>query len=272
MSKIPKPPIGLLIAAVVLAALTASARQSGAGDSALPQEKPSAGGEEFKKLNQEVATLFQQGRIDEALALALRAVEVGEKEFGPEHRSTSNAIANLAIIHTQKKQTDKALPLFGRVLSIREKSAGPSTDFEKTAFEIYLCIFAAKAQGNPPKELAEVPARINEVMREDSIIAQGFAPPFAKGEIGGGKAVHKPAPRYPDVRNAGGSRVSVTVPMRLEIDEGGNVTEVKALACNIEAFARSAEEAVRGAKFEPTVVRGKPVKVSGVLTYNYRVR
>ena len=218
-------------------------------------------------LSQTVVQLYEQGKHDEAIPLARRAVQLAEKAYGPDARFTSGMLANLAMLHVNKKQLDDALPLYERVLTIREKSVGPSQPSEVTALETYNCVLAIKTAGRADKKRRSLFERIHYVFREDSIIAQGFAAPFKDGEITGGKAISKPAPDYPE--RAKYNRVGGSVVMRLEVDETGKVTSVRALDCTPQILRAPAEEAVRKATFEPTIVRGKPVKTSGFITYHF---
>ncbi|HEX8146101.1 MAG TPA: energy transducer TonB [Pyrinomonadaceae bacterium] len=80
------------------------------------------------------------------------------------------------------------------------------------------------------------------------------------------KAVKKPAPEYPSV--AKGVRASGTVTVYIVVDEKGNVESASAVSGHTLLQPPSVE-AARRAKFKPTTICGHPVKVSGVVTYNY---
>ena len=267
-----------VLSALIFIALCAHARAGLAqqpghagGPPAAPSQasQPPAESEEARKLSQKAVELYVEGKYDEALPLARRATELAEKAYGPGHRFTGSALANLAVIHIGKKQLKEASALYERVLAIREKSAGPSLRHEAEALEPYACLLAIKANGRVTGDIGKKLKRIDLVAREDSIIAQGFAPPFGKYDIAGGEAVSRPAPRYPEAAMT--NRISGTIVMRLDIDETGAVTNVKALDCTVEILRKPSEEAVRKARFEPTLVKGKPVRVSGFITYNFNV-
>ena len=65
-----------------------------------------------------------------------------------------------------------------------------------------------------------------------------------------------------------GTRASGTVTVRVTVDETGSVTSAKAVSGH-PLLQAAAVAAARQAKFSPTLLSGKPVKVSGVLTYNF---
>lgn len=86
------------------------------------------------------------------------------------------------------------------------------------------------------------------------------------GGVLNGKATSLPKPVYPPAAKA--VHASGTVVVQVVVDEKGNV--VSARATSGHPLLRSASEvAARAAKFTPTRLSGKPVKVSGVITYNF---
>lgn len=90
------------------------------------------------------------------------------------------------------------------------------------------------------------------------------------GPISGGvlnnKAISKPVPRYPDSAKA--ARVSDTVTVQVVVDETGEVIAAKAIAGH-PLLEHAAVKAAYQARFTPTLLSGQPVKVSGILTYNF---
>jgi len=93
---------------------------------------------------------------------------------------------------------------------------------------------------------------------------------FARAPISGGlinnKTLSKPAPMYP--RAAVVSGVSGTVDVRVLVDENGRVISAKAVSGH-PLLQEAATDAAYQARFSPTVFEGLPVKVSGVISYNF---
>ncbi|HKG15095.1 MAG TPA: energy transducer TonB [Pyrinomonadaceae bacterium] len=86
------------------------------------------------------------------------------------------------------------------------------------------------------------------------------------GVVANGKAISKPKADYPENLKAAGVAGRVTV--KVTIDEKGDVTEARAVSG--EPLLRGpAEAAALRAKYTPTTLCGRPVKVSGVITYNF---
>lgn len=81
-----------------------------------------------------------------------------------------------------------------------------------------------------------------------------------------GKAVRLPRPDYPPAARA--SRAGGTVKVETEIDEQGNVFRALAVSGHPQ-LREPARDAACRAKFSPTKLDGRAVKVSGVLTYNF---
>jgi periplasmic protein TonB len=95
-------------------------------------------------------------------------------------------------------------------------------------------------------------------------------PPKPRAPISGGvlngKAISLPKPGYPPIARQ--AHASGTVVVQVTIDENGNV--ISATAVSGHPLLRAvAVSAARGARFSPTKLSGQPVKVTGVITYNF---
>ena len=86
------------------------------------------------------------------------------------------------------------------------------------------------------------------------------------GGVLNGKAISLPKPQYPPIARA--AHASGTVVVQVLIDENGNVVSAKAVSGHplLQAVAVAA---ARQAKFSPTKLSGQPVKVSGMIQYNF---
>jgi len=81
--------------------------------------------DEAERLNEEVNRLYNAGKYDEALSLAERALEIGEKALGSEHPTVATSLNNLAALYHAKGDYTKAEPLYQRALGIWEQALGP---------------------------------------------------------------------------------------------------------------------------------------------------
>ena len=89
------------------------------------------------------------------------------------------------------------------------------------------------------------------------------------GGVLNSKVAKKPQPPYPS--EAKYVRAQGTVIVQIVVDESGNVVSARAIS-GARQLRGASEEAARKAKFEPTQLCGRPVKVSGVITYNFVLR
>jgi periplasmic protein TonB len=106
-------------------------------------------------------------------------------------------------------------------------------------------------------------------------IADEPPPPEAKptpprapisGGVLNGKAISLPKPAYPPIARA--AHASGTVVVQVLIDENGTVVSARAVSGHplLQAVAVGA---ARQARFSPTKLSGQPVKVTGVIQYNF---
>ena len=76
-------------------------------------------------LNQRVNQLIEQGKFQEAIPIAERAVEVAKHTLGPDHPKTADALNDLGFIFQKIGNYAKAEPLYQEALRIRQKVLGP---------------------------------------------------------------------------------------------------------------------------------------------------
>ena len=99
-----------------------------------------------------------------------------------------------------------------------------------------------------------------------NVVPAQETPKVIKGGILNGKAISLPKPDYPAEARAAGTEGVVVV--QVTIDEQGNVTEARPISGPKQLQEVSVNAALQ-AKFSPTLLSGEPVKVTGVLVYNF---
>ncbi len=90
--------------------------------------------------------------------------------------------------------------------------------------------------------------------------------PVSMGVVNG-RATSLPKPPYPAAAIAVGAAGQVTV--QVLIDESGRVVSAKAVDGHL-LLKREAERAALNARFSPTLLSKVPVKVTGVIVYNFK--
>ncbi|MBX3243344.1 MAG: TonB family protein [Acidobacteria bacterium] len=109
------------------------------------------------------------------------------------------------------------------------------------------------------------------LMLATSLFAFGQEAPERKPIIGGvlnGKAISLPKPTYPE--DARAARVQGTIKVQIVVDESGKVISAKTLdGVELPSMRAAAEAAALNATFSPTLLSGQPVKVQGVIEYDF---
>jgi periplasmic protein TonB len=80
------------------------------------------------------------------------------------------------------------------------------------------------------------------------------------------KVLNLPRPTYPPLAKQ--LRLQGSVSIQVLIDENGKVVSAKAVSGH-QVLVNAAEAAALQARFSPTLLSGQPVKVSGVIIYNF---
>ena len=101
---------------------------------------------------------------------------------------------------------------------------------------------------------------------DDSAPPPVSKPKLVSGGVVNGIATSLPKPQYPAPAVA--LHLEGKVDVQVTIDESGKVISAKA-ASGHPILRAAAEKAAWGAKFKPTTLTGVPVKVTGVIVYNF---
>ena len=177
--------------------------------------------------------------------------------------ATRKRFYSIVYLNTKKDDATQAqflssfvLPANGGELSATATPQTPSVSSEGPA---------TTASADPPNsKRAE-----NEEPKPDdpprAVTEPGKRAPISAGVLNG-KAISLPRPDYPaDAKAAGAEGVVV---IQVTVDEQGNVTEARALSGPKMLLEVSVNAAFQ-AKFSPTLLQGEPVKVTGVIVYNF---
>ncbi|HEV7681656.1 MAG TPA: energy transducer TonB [Pyrinomonadaceae bacterium] len=110
-----------------------------------------------------------------------------------------------------------------------------------------------------------------ETIRTTLTVADPPRLPAGKPGAGGGgilngRAIRLPRPDYPSQAKA--RHAAGVVIVQVLIDEFGNVIAACAVSGH-STLLKASEQAAREAKFSPTKLSGKPVRVVGLITYNF---
>jgi 3(or 17)beta-hydroxysteroid dehydrogenase len=70
--------------------------------------------------------LYEAGQYEEAEPLFRRALDLGEREFGPDHPTTAVLLSYLALMYHNQGRYEAAEPLYKRALAISDKARWPT--------------------------------------------------------------------------------------------------------------------------------------------------
>jgi DNA-binding SARP family transcriptional activator len=198
---------------------------------------------------------FVAGEHDKTERLYRRALEITEKAYAPDDPKVASAASYLAEYYQAVGNFKKAEPLYQRIFAITEKHTptGDSEDFRQ-ARDRYACLLHKIGREEQAREVED----------RGPLAGTGSTP--VMGSVINGRAISIPKPPYPDEARA--ARVSGTVVVRVVIDEKGNVIR----ACAMQGpslLMHTSEAAAFNAVFTPTKLSGQPVKVTGIINYNF---
>jgi protein TonB len=124
------------------------------------------------------------------------------------------------------------------------------------------------AVSNSSSAVAGGPAINSDTEAPAGFIRSGPLKPISGGILNG-KALSLPAPLYPDMARR--AHATGMVEVEVVIDINGKVISAKAVR-GPGLLQQAAEMAAKLARFTPTLLSGQPVKISGVITYNFTLQ
>ena len=298
---------------------------------------------EASDLSVSVVKLFKEGKVDEAIPLAKRALEIRERllppndplvltalgnlgdlynakgdyngakksferllpmqeqQFGPTNVKLASTLDRLAVLYYRERNVSKAEDMYRQALALRESAFGPDHvevahslfalahfyrlsnkyDLALNAYRRSLSIYGRRSAWNDPAfERARAgmscvayetrkPALFNEL----KALQEQFAPAMdlpAPMDILNGRAISLPKPEYP--QGARQFRLTGVVVVRVDIDEAGKVVSAKDICQGPPFLTEASVNSALKARFTPTLLNGQPIKVSGVIQYNFIAR
>ena len=202
---------------------------------------------------------YEKGDYDNAERFYRQALSM--RESGVERREVAQAVYRLAEFYRSRADYKKAEPLFLRAIGINDKLAAKDDVEAGHVFERYICfLYESRARIEDARKAEE---QFFKSRRDKNASEPASA---NSGGVLNGKAISLPRPAYP----AEASRIGANGVVRIKvlIDENGKVLEAKVL-CGHPIFAKPSVEAAHKARFSPTKLSGMPVKVNGIIIYNF---
>ncbi|MCA1579449.1 MAG: TonB family protein [Acidobacteria bacterium] len=189
-----------------------------------------------------------------------RALVLREKHLGPDDVQVAQAWFALAEFYRFRKKVAPAAESYKRSLELYGKLGKVMTPQFERASDGFACL----GYENKP-----------ELWEQLAEIRKQFAPAKTADDskiftVLNGKAVTLPKPEYPG--NAADRRLTGIVVVKIEVDETGNVVAARDMCQGPPFLSEAAVAAAWKARFTPTKINGQPVRVRGVIQYNFTSR
>jgi TonB family protein len=200
---------------------------------------------------------YQNFDFDKAEKYFQRALTLREELTGAGSVEAARAAFNLAEFYRLRGEHSKAEPLYVKSIETLGNSLGPDNDEVAHALDRFSCLYYATDRWERLKDIRQ---QFGFMRERDTRIVD-------KGDVLNGKAFSLPKPDYPPEARA--RRVSGVVVVRVKIDEQGNVTSAEDGCGAHPLLVGAAVQAALRAHFTPTLLKGQPVQVTGIITYKF---
>lgn len=192
-----------------------------------------------------------------------RALAIRGKAFGPDSTEFATSLYTLAELYRFTGHPQKAEPLYEQATLLRRKLLGPRDPEYLKAKDRYFCLAYSSRQEDRQRRIKEFTAKLDDPA--DAVTGNTLM-----GGVLNGQALSLPKPTYSEEARRAHARGTVVI--KVTIDEYGNVIDASDMCGGNPLLVKPSLQSARGARFTPTKLSGQPVKVSGVITYNFVVR
>jgi tetratricopeptide (TPR) repeat protein len=202
-----------------------------------------------------LAVLYYVARNSrETEAAYKRALALREKSLGPDDPQVAESWFNLGEFYRFQRNLKPAVESYRQAMTIYGKLGYDNADFER-ASEGFQCLAYDHNKEELFKELQEIRKQV------------GGPDAPEPGAVLNGRALSLPKPEYS--RTAAERGRAELVVVKVEIDETGKVISAVDMCKASPRVSAAAVAAAWKARFSPTLLRGQPVKVKGIIRYNF---
>jgi len=203
---------------------------------------------------------YVESDIFRAVGLHKRSLALKEKVYGTESTEAALSVFQLGHFSDLLRNYDEAERHFRRFLLIAEKTKAGAEDDVAVAYMRLGCLMRKKGRRDEADAFESNAATVLQSVAEKR--------PTVEGGVVNGKAISKPQPSYP----AEAKRASAEGTVAVEILVGETGAVLSACAQKSEghkSLKEASEFAAYNARFTPTSLNGRPVKVKGIITYRF---
>lgn len=224
-------------------------------------------GSNLAEMLENLAFIKYRKRMDSAESLYQTALGWREKSDGADSFKTAKSLSALANISYWQKDYKKSSTLFQRLLEVLSKNLGNADDETTLAYQRTECSYR---KAGMETEFGLIKDKFSAKKATQTKPDKPLDPKIINGGVLNGKAINLVKPAYPaEARRA---LAEGKVEIQVLIDEQGNVIFACAVSADHQSLIEGAEAAAYQSKFAPTILQGKPIRVSGKLIYNFSRR
>jgi tetratricopeptide (TPR) repeat protein len=132
----------IAVGVVLLGMLTPTVGQVTAQVSSQDQEALA----EAERLNQQVGELYQQGKYNEAILLAEKALAIFKKVLGENHFDVATSLNNLALLYGFQGRYNEAEPLYKEALAIYKVQLGDNHSSTATSINNLALLYQSQGR------------------------------------------------------------------------------------------------------------------------------
>lgn len=189
------------------------------------------------------------------------ALPVAEKVFGGQSEQFAKTSINLAAVYAGLGKYEESEKYYLQAISINDKLVESTKTVLAERRDIYQ--YECFLYNSDPKNFEK---------RQKAFFESRPSPKNdndVQGGVVNGKAVRLVRPPFPPAARA--VNLSGSVAVRVVIDESGNVVSAEPYCGRggHPLLLPASLEAARKSRFSPTLIEGKPVKVTGAIIYNF---
>jgi tetratricopeptide (TPR) repeat protein len=200
---------------------------------------------------------YARGDVKQSGAAYKRALTIKEKITGPKSEEVARALYRLAEIFQTQGALEEAEPFYWRLLEFDDKLMLEPDISVNDARQSFVCLLRKMNRSDEADKV---------LYRDKPKPPVTFGPGQTSSGILNGKALRLKKPDYPDQARLAG--VAGAVVVTVTINENGKVVR----ACAVKGpplLWLASERAAYDSEFAPTLLNGMPVKVTGVIVYNF---
>jgi tetratricopeptide (TPR) repeat protein len=206
---------------------------------------------------------YARGGVKQSTAEYKRVLAIKERISGPQSEEVARTLFRLAEIYQTQGALEEAEPLYRRLIAFDDKLQLEADITVDDARQSFICLLRKMKKTDEADSVQyRGKTKFNPGLVSDA--PEGI--PISAGGVLNGKALRLDKPAYPDEARAAG--IAGMVAVQVTINEQGKV--VRACAVNGHPLLwLVCERAAYASEFAPTKLFGKPVKITGVITYNF---